>query len=246
MAEALGINLPEQLRDGFQLFMGSGAMLEALLRNISLGECLNLLRQKDTPQYRFILFWMPAELKEGLADIRRIKGLNPQIPLICLDWLGSVAADQDNLRLAACLGDGGFSAKADNYIQCSRLLPHESFLCVIARIHAIVRRAEGRFPLGGIVALADDPALEARIGGIDLTARQKKLVEYLWRNRRRSCSYEELNKLIWDEDFSDPRGLKVLVAGTNKRMEKTGGISIGNVRGFGYQLMVSHLLKEVC
>src|SRR4051794_16824754 len=116
-----------------------------------------------------------------------------------------------------------------------------SFPVLVARIHALLRRA----------ALGDPPPLEvgdlrvdlrahrAEAGGteLSLTAREFDLLTYLVRRAGRVVSKQAILAGVWDDAFEgDPNVVEVYVARLRRKLG-SGSARIETVRGIGYRLL---------
>jgi two-component system OmpR family response regulator len=115
-----------------------------------------------------------------------------------------------------------------------------SFPVLVARVHALLRRA----------ALGDPPPLE--VGGLHLdlrarrvlhdgvelplTAREFELLTYLIRRAGRVVSKSEILAGVWDDAFEgDPNVVEVYVARLRRKIG-SGSARIETLRGLGYRL----------
>jgi two-component system, OmpR family, response regulator len=129
----------------------------------------------------------------------------------------------------------GLDTGADDYLR-----KPFSFPVLIARVHALLRRA----------ALGDPPPLEVgtlrldlrarRVVGegreVPLTAREFALLTYLIRRAGRVVSKAEILAGVWDDAFEgDPNVVEVYVARLRRKLG-TGSARIETVRGMGYRL----------
>jgi DNA-binding response OmpR family regulator len=130
----------------------------------------------------------------------------------------------------------GLDTGADDYLR-----KPFSFPVLVARVHALLRRA----------ALGDPPPLEVgalrldlrarRVdsdgGEVRLTAREFALLAYLIRRAGRVVSKAEILAGVWDDAFEgDPNVVEVYVARLRRKLG-TGSARIETVRGMGYRLL---------
>jgi DNA-binding response OmpR family regulator len=116
-----------------------------------------------------------------------------------------------------------------------------SFPVLVARVHALLRRA----------ALGDPPPLEVGTLRLDararrvvadgtevpLTAREFALLAYLIRRAGRVVSKADILAGVWDDAFDgDPNVVEVYVARLRRKLG-TGSARIETVRGMGYRLL---------
>ncbi len=69
---------------------------------------------------------------------------------------------------------------------------------------------------------------------VRLTPKEKKILEYLFKNRPNIVSYEDLIEFVWnDYDFVDKKALKTMMSGLRKKIPQD---LIGNIYGVGYKV----------
>jgi DNA-binding response OmpR family regulator len=130
----------------------------------------------------------------------------------------------------------GLDTGADDYLR-----KPFSFPVLVARVHALLRRA----------ALGDPPPLEVGTLRLDLrarrvvddgaevplTAREFALLTYLIRRAGRVVSKADILAGVWDDAFEgDPNVVEVYVARLRRKLG-TGAARIETVRGMGYRLL---------
>jgi DNA-binding response OmpR family regulator len=118
-----------------------------------------------------------------------------------------------------------------------------SFPVLVARVHALLRRASLGDPAPLIVG---DLRLDIRArravradAPLPLTAREFALLTYLVRRAGRVVSKTEILAGVWDDAFEgDPNVVEVYVARLRRKLEEPGGPRrIETVRGMGYRLV---------
>jgi len=129
----------------------------------------------------------------------------------------------------------GLDTGADDYLR-----KPFSFAVLVARVHALLRRA----------ALGDPPPLEvgrlrlelparrAELAGtaLPLTTREFDLLTYLVRRAGRVLSKQDLLSGVWDDAFDgDPNVVEVYVARLRRKLAPDGP-RIDTLRGAGYRL----------
>jgi DNA-binding response OmpR family regulator len=117
-----------------------------------------------------------------------------------------------------------------------------SFLVLLARLRALMRRAGGERPAtlrAGDLAL-DPAAHEVRRGDalVELTPRQFALLELLLRRAGDVLSKKEILEHVWDFAYEgDPNIVEVYVGQLRRRIDAPfGRQALRTVRGVGYQL----------
>jgi two-component system, OmpR family, response regulator len=118
-----------------------------------------------------------------------------------------------------------------------------SFPVLVARVHALLRRASLGDPAPLVVG---DLRLDIRARRavradalLPLTAREFALLTYLVRRVGRVVSKTEILAGVWDDAFDgDPNVVEVYVARLRRKLEEPGGPrQIETVRGMGYRLV---------
>ncbi len=142
-------------------------------------------------QYDLILLDVVVPFINGFELCRRIRIVNPSVPIIMLTALG---ATDDKLT--------GFDAGADDYL----VKPFE-FKELMARIKALTKRSITQTQQQNTVRVDDlildlDKKMARRSGhAIELTAKEFALLEYLMRNQGRVVSRPEIAEKIWEITF---------------------------------------------
>jgi len=168
---------------------------------------------------------LPA--KSGLDVIREVRKQKLTTPIIVLS-----ARDSVDDRIA------GLEAGADDY-----LTKPFSFAELVARIHALVRRATttpGSFVLAYSDVLLDLRTRRVERGGkqIHLQAKEFVLLEYLMRNPERVLSKTMILEHVWEYGF-DPQTnvVDVLVSRLRAKLDREFSTKlIHTLRGAGYVL----------
>jgi two-component system OmpR family response regulator len=118
-----------------------------------------------------------------------------------------------------------------------------SFVVLVARIRALIRRGAGERP--AVLETGDlrfDPATRrARRGDaeVDLTAREGALLEFLLRRKGDVVSKREILDHVWDYTFDgDPNIVEVYVGRhlRNKLDRPFGRSTLETIRGVGYRM----------
>ena len=117
-----------------------------------------------------------------------------------------------------------------------------SFPVLVARVHALLRRASLGDPAPLVVGdLRLDLRARRALRGeepLPLTAREFALLTYLVRRAGRVVSKQEILAGVWDDAFEgDPNVVEVYVARLRRKLDRAGGSRlIETVRGMGYRL----------
>ena len=129
-------------------------------------------------------------------------------------------------------------AGADDYLR-----KPFSYLVLVARLHALLRRRGGERPVEIRVGeLRLDPGKRTVSRGgipIELTPREFSLLEYLMRNAGRTLPKYEILDHVWGTDWDrDPNLVEVYVGYLRRKLDRPFPTSmIETVRGHGYRLV---------
>ena len=117
-----------------------------------------------------------------------------------------------------------------------------SFIVLLARLRALIRRGAGERP--AILEAGDlgfDPGTRRAWRGetkVDLTAREMALLEFFLRRKGEVVSKGDILEHVWDYDFEgDPNIVEVYVRHLRNKLDRPFGRSaLETVRGAGYRL----------
>ena len=117
-----------------------------------------------------------------------------------------------------------------------------SFVVLVARLRALIRRGAGERPaVLGTGDLRFDPGARQVWRGeveVDLTAREAALLEFLLRRKGLVVSKREIIDHVWDYAFEgDPNIVEVYIAHLRNKLDRPfGRATLETVRGAGYRL----------
>ncbi|MEU5861491.1 MULTISPECIES: response regulator transcription factor [unclassified Nonomuraea] len=130
----------------------------------------------------------------------------------------------------------GLDLGADDY-----LTKPFSYVVLVARLRALLRRDAGRRP--AVLAAGDlslDPARRKVQRGetpVELTPREFALLEFLMRRRDEVVSKSEILEHVWDTFDTDPNVVEVYVGYLRRKVDAPfGRNALQTVRGAGYRL----------
>jgi two-component system OmpR family response regulator len=117
-----------------------------------------------------------------------------------------------------------------------------SFVVLVARLRALIRRGAGERP--AVLEAGDlrfDPGTRRAWRGdaeVELTARETSLLEFLLRRSDDVVSKREILDHVWDYSFEgDPNIVEVYIARLRNKVDRPfGRASLETVRGAGYRL----------
>ncbi len=181
--------------------------------------------QEHTPDL-IVLDVMLPDL-DGLEVTRRLRSDGLRVPVLFL-----TARDALEDKVA------GLTVGGDDYVTKPFALVE-----VIARVHAILRRAGAESEAEGILEFADlvldENAHEAARGGnpIQLTATEFNLLRYFMLNPRRVLSKSQILDHVWHYDFGgDGNVVETYVSYLRKKTNRFGPPLIHTIRLVGYSL----------
>jgi DNA-binding response OmpR family regulator len=205
--------------DGFRVAGASGA-----------GEGLRAI---EVRQPSLVVLDLMLEDGNGLALLDRVRSadglasrLDPDLPVIVLTGR---AGDADRVR--------SLTRGADDHLSKPFLYAE-----LLARVRAVLRRAEGRRTRGVIRVgeLTLDPSTRAvRLAGrrIDLAAKEFALLQALAQQPTRVYGKQELLRDVWGYlSMGNTRTLDAHACRLRKKLRSPGRPWIVNVRGVGYKL----------
>ena len=163
---------------------------------------------------------------EGFEVARRLGAQRAQVPII---FLTARDATEDKIR--------GLTTGGDDYVTKPFSLEE-----LVARIRAVLRRAQGAAPSERLVfedLEMNEEAHEVSRAGrpIDLTPTEFALLRYFLLNPRRVLSKEQILDHVWHYDFGgDASIVETYMSYVRKKVEADGPRLLHTVRGVGYVL----------
>jgi two-component system, OmpR family, response regulator len=166
---------------------------------------------------------------DGLEVLRRLRGLDPAVPILFL-----TARDAVEDRIA------GLTAGGDDYVTKPFSLEE-----VVARLRALLRRSglastarsDALLVVGDLTL--DEDSHEVRRAGqhIGLTATEFELLRYLMRNPRRVLSKAQILDRVWNYDFGGQANVvELYISYLRKKIDAGRSPMIHTLRGAGYVL----------
>jgi DNA-binding response OmpR family regulator len=178
-------------------------------------------------QYSAVLLDVMLPKLSGYRVCQRLREENLWVPVLMLTAKGGEYDEADGLDLGA-----------DDYLS-----KPFSFVVLVARLRALLRRGQSRSP--SVLAAGDltlDPTRREVARGdtaISLTPREYSLLEYLLRCRGALVSKTEILSNVWDPHFDgDPNVVEVYMSYLRKKIDAPfGRHALVTVRGLGYRLV---------
>jgi DNA-binding response OmpR family regulator len=166
-------------------------------------------------------WWLPSQ--DGLSVLRRFRERDHETPVLFLTARDSIS---DRVR--------GLNGGADDYL-CKPFAFDE----LLARVHALLRRREGR---SGMIISAGDVKVDlatqrAERNGkaLDLKAKEYALLVFFVRNSGQVLSRTRIYEHVWDERYDGlSNTLEVHVFELRRKLEAHGDRLIHTLRGRGY------------
>jgi len=161
---------------------------------------------------------------DGVGVLKELRSQGVRIPVVMLTARDATMDKVHSLDLGA-----------DDYVTKPFEIDE-----LLARIRALLRRTEGEERLRVADLEVNTATREVRRGerGIDLTAREYDLLEFMTRNPRRVLSREFLLSRVWDQEFGvTTNAVEVYIAYLRKKVDAPGERPlIRTIRGAGYAL----------
>jgi len=164
-------------------------------------------------------------LIDGISLIKQIRGLEKKFPILILtargDW-------QDKVE--------GLDAGADDYVVKPFQIEE-----IFARLNALLRRAAGfaksSIVFGPIVLDISTKRVSLNGSGLDLTAYEYKLLEYLMLHPDQVISKTELTEHLYAQDYDrDSNVLEVFIRRLRQKLDPNDTLKpIETIRGQGYR-----------
>ncbi|CAN5245316.1 response regulator transcription factor [soil metagenome] len=166
---------------------------------------------------------------DGYEVCRRVRRDDSQVPVLFL----SAKSEEVDVVVGLELGADDFLRKPFG--------KHE----LVARVRAALRRTRARggqrrtFPMGSAQVFPLELRLEALGGSCELTPRETRILEALWKRAGEAVPRDTLLDECWGLDyFPESRTLDQHIAKLRKKLEATGhppAIEIETIRGVGYR-----------
>ena len=184
------------------------------------------LQKAQRNNYDIIILDKGLPHKDGLEVCAEIRASGKQMPILILSVKSEIGTKAELLN-----------AGADDY-----MTKPFSFVELIARVHALLRRPEKtehtKFDLNGLVVDIEGRKVVRGKKEIHLTTKEFSLLEYLLRHKGKAISRMEILEHVWDMN-ADPftNTVETHVLTLRKKIKAPGGDSIiRTVPGIGYKI----------
>ncbi len=185
--------------------------------------------------FDFCIIDVMMPLKDGFSLAKDIRRENSKVPIL---FLTAKAMQEDILK--------GFNAGGDDY-----LTKPFSMEVLLARIQAILRRVAFRdkgvaqqddlFLIGNMRFDYNRQLLIKPEGEQKLTSKEAELLKMLCLNANSVLDRSEALKKIWQDDsYFNARSMDVYITKIRKYIKDDPNVSILNVHGVGFKLLVSN------
>jgi len=163
--------------------------------------------------------------RDGFGVLQELRASGSQVPVIFL-----TARDTSSDRVV------GLRAGADDYV-----VKPFSIEELLARVHAVLRRAAPEEARDGVLRIADleldENSHEVTRAGVEVhvTATEFELLRYLMRNERVVLSKAQILDRVWKYDFQGQSNIVELYIGyLRKKVDSVEPKLIHTIRGAGY------------
>jgi two-component system OmpR family response regulator len=178
-----------------------------------------------TREYDAIVLDIMLPGRDGLSILNQLRGRKISTPVILLTARSALSERLD-----------GLNRGADDYLTKPFYIEE-----LIARLHALIRRAAGKeqsiLTLGHVSVNLIERTVTADGEAIELTTREYALLTYLMRSPGRVLTRTQICEHVWDYHFDPGTNLvDVCVQRVRKKIERDGKPPlIETVRGVGYK-----------
>ncbi len=178
--------------------------------------------------FNFCIFDVMLPRLDGFALAKKVKSLNPNVPII---FLTAKAMKEDKLK--------GYNIGADDYI--TKPFDEDELLC---RIQAIVNRVDfsekgfvNEYQMGRYTFDFGNHALIIDGKTKRLTSREAEILKMLCTSKNNIVRREQLLVAIWGEnDYFAGRSLDVFISKLRKYLSEDPSIKIENITKVGFVL----------
>lgn len=189
------------------------------------------LTQFHRQQFDICILDVMMPKKDGFTLAEEIKAENPLMPLI---FLTAKSMKIDKLK--------GFKVGGDDYIV--KPVDEEE---LIARIHAVLRRSGHEQPkkelytIGKFEFNARNQLLTCKDNTLHLTQKESKVLEMLCADIGNLVERDVILRALWGEsNYFKRRSMDVFISKLRSYLKSDERVSISNVHGKGYMLVVSN------
>ena len=165
---------------------------------------------------------------ELITSLKKKKNLK-EIPIIMLT---AKSEEKDKLK--------GFASGADDFVTKPFYISELG-----VRIEAVLRRTrstESELKFSSFQVLSEEKKVTVQEQEIEVSKNEFNVLEYLYDNKNRVCTRDEIIESCWDNVDVSSRVIDVNVTRIRKKLEPyKSKVVIDSVQGFGYKLLVKDL-----
>ena len=179
-----------------------------------------------TQSYDLLVLDIMLPGRDGLSILRHLRERHNTVPVIVLTARSALDERLEGLNLGA-----------DDYLTKPFFMEE-----LVARVQALLRRASGEklslLQAGDLVVNVITREVKVGERGVELTAREFSLLEYLMRSPGRVYTRTQILEHVWSYDFDTNTNLiDVYIQRLRKKLDPSGEQQfVETVRGVGYRL----------
>jgi DNA-binding response OmpR family regulator len=189
------------------------------------GETALATLQEDR-RYDLVILELNLPKLDGISLLQRIRPAKPRLPMMVLTARSRV---EDKVK--------AFQSGADDFVA-----KPFSFVELVARVHALLRRHSGLIPntsqVGGLTLHREERRVDRNGRHIELTPREFAILEYMMRNAGRPVTRATLSEEVWNTPHDPSTNIvDVYMKYVRDKVDRPGEPKLTHtIRGIGYEL----------